>query len=945
MRNSSKMLLGAAAAAVVAGLVPSSARATDYVWTTTAGGALNWQDPANWGGVAFPNAATDTANLSVGLTSNLTVDVGATDVTTGALTLGGTAGAVTTNVTSTGGLLIFNNSAANASLVSGGVAGSTNIVSANIRGGGEVLEVSGANNLSVTGAVQQAGGTLSLRSLMPTGTKVTFSGPISTLDAVDGTTARTLTLNDNAANTGTLEVSGLISGSGQVAVGVNSNSNTLVLGTVILSNANTFGGIVTENRGNLVLANNQALGPGTGSSELRSGNPSTQFGFNIASGTGDDSLNIPTDFRVGQHATFTGNNSIEWSGAVYQGNGRSVINLLPAGKVLKLSGGVAANRDTDTGRNMIFDGTGRTLVTAGLFNVYNSSADVFNDVTTAVGNYTKQGTGVLRVGGTSNYAGTTTISGGLLMFETSAAYGAGAIIASGGGAVGMATGTTTDATFLGKIQAGAVGALALTTGESGATLDFTSGALAGVNGMSVGADEGGITFTGTINPANSKYRLGGGGQLTIPNANTMTGGNAVDIANGGVVVVSANQNYTGATSIIGEAVQSNTARALANNTSPATAVNAPTVLSVASVDNGGNASGLGASPAAASNLVINGGTLLYTGAAGGTDRLFTVDVRGATLDASGTGALALNTAGGANVTSGTGARTLTLTGSNTGNNSVGGTLANGTLGTDTLAVTKTGAGKWVLGGANTYTGGTTVSAGTLSASNGDAFAGGALTVADGATGMIEPGTTKAVTLTTLNTNTSGKFDITNNSAVIRSSSVAAVGASVKTGYAGGAWTGPGINSSTAAGGTTTGIGFADNAVLALTSFKGVSVGPTDVLVKYTYYGDADLDGDVDGNDVGRWATNFTGSGGSTAKTWVEGDWDYDGDVDGNDVGRWAVNFTGSGGGTLNIPSAQPEAVAMLQAMGFTVVPEPTGLVLLGVAGAGLLVRRRRRGHA
>jgi hypothetical protein len=40
--------------------------------------------------------------------------------------------------------------------------------------------------------------------------------------------------------------------------------------------------------------------------------------------------------------------------------------------------------------------------------------------------------------------------------------------------------------------------------------------------------------------------------------------------------------------------------------------------------------------------------------------------------------------------------------------------------------------------------------------------------------------------------------------------------------------------------------------------------------------------------------NFTGSGGSTTKTWTEGDWDYDGDVDGNDVGRWAVNFTGSG---------------------------------------------------
>jgi hypothetical protein len=99
---------------------------------------------------------------------------------------------------------------------------------------------------------------------------------------------------------------------------------------------------------------------------------------------------------------------------------------------------------------------------------------------------------------------------------------------------------------------------------------------------------------------------------------------------------------------------------------------------------------------------------------------------------------------------------------------------------------------------------------------------------------------------------------------------------------------------------------------------------------------------VDGNDVGRWATNFTGSGGSTSKTWVEGDWDYDGDVDGNDVGRWAVNFTGSGGGTLSIPNAQPEAVAMLEAMGFTVVPEPTGLALLALGGGLALCRRQQR---
>jgi autotransporter-associated beta strand protein len=224
-------------------------------------------------------------------------------------------------------------------------------------------------------------------------------------------------------------------------------------------------------------------------------------------------------------------------------------------------------------------------------------------------------------------------------------------------------------------------------------------------------------------------------------------------------------------------------------------------------------------------------------------------------------------------------------------------------------VLKSGDGTIAFSAANTFTGGMTVTGGTLVLANADATAGGAINVADGALAQAQAGLPKAVTVTTLATNTSGKFDLTNNSMVVKAMTSGQVRSLIVPAYNAGAWNGPtGLTSSTAAAGTSTGIGYADNSILGLTNFKGVDVAPADVLVKYTYYGDADLDGDVDGNDVG----------------------------------RWAVNFTGSGGGTLNIANAQPEAVAMLEAMGFTVVPEPTGLAVLGTgAAAGLLGRRRR----
>jgi len=131
-------------------------------------------------------------------------------------------------------------------------------------------------------------------------------------------------------------------------------------------------------------------------------------------------------------------------------------------------------------------------------------------------------------------------------------------------------------------------------------------------------------------------------------------------------------------------------------------------VSVGTLANGGAASDLGASANAAANVVVNGGTLQYTGAAANVDRLFTLGTL-AVLDASGSGALNLNNSGALGYT-GTAARTLTFTGSSTASNTVAAVVADNTGAT---TVTKSGAGTWVLGGANTFSGGVNLTGGEL----------------------------------------------------------------------------------------------------------------------------------------------------------------------------------------------------------------------------------------
>jgi fibronectin-binding autotransporter adhesin len=175
------------------------------------------------------------------------------------------------------------------------------------------------------------------------------------------------------------------------------------------------------------------------------------------------------------------------------------------------------------------------------------------------------------------------------------------------------------------------------------------------------------------------------------------------------------------------------------------------VLSTPLLANGGTASGIGASSSAAANLVLDGGTLQYTGAGADTDRQFTLTTNGGGIDASGSGALNVTSTAGVTL-SGAGARSLTLTGTNTATNTLAAPLGD-SGGASSLV--KAGTGTWRLTGNNSYTGGTFINGGTLLVANnanlGDAA--GRLTL-DGATlnTTATLAMTRPVTLTT-----SGRF--------------------------------------------------------------------------------------------------------------------------------------------------------------------------------------------
>jgi hypothetical protein len=167
-------------------------------------------------------------------------------------------------------------------------------------------------------------------------------------------------------------------------------------------------------------------------------------------------------------------------------------------------------------------------------------------------------------------------------------------------------------------------------------------------------------------------------------------------------------------------------------------------------------------------------------------------------------------------------------------------------------------------------------------SNGGSLSAGSLQLVGGGKVLLSLGHNKVLKTTgvSIDVPRASRIDLSDNAMIVDyngASPHATVRAYIKSGYNGGAWNGAGIVSS--APSTNRRLGYADNSAFPVpkTTFAGSSVDATSILIKFTYSGDADLDGDADGVDIGNWAVNFTDElGGLGSTIWTQGDWDYDG---------------------------------------------------------------------
>ncbi|MEO6874015.1 MAG: autotransporter-associated beta strand repeat-containing protein [Opitutaceae bacterium] len=636
------------------------------VFTTLSTGGLTFSGAGTLtlGSSGINNQSTSGTKLT---STNLVLAVAQTFTNNGALSISG-------NVNNSGLLLTL-----------GGM-GTAGVLSGNLSGTGGLTKT-GAGNWLVSGTNTYAGPTTVNNGTLQIGSSSSLANSAVTINATTSGTAALLDLNGSNATITTLNFGGpggtassnnLSTGSGTLKLGgtVTFTSTGNPLGSTLSGNVDlgaatrTFAvndstGAAADLTVSADISNSSGtsgiIKTGTGTLVL-SGNNSYNGATTVSAGV----LNIQSDTALGSNAagtTVNNNAALQLQNDItVTGDALSVTGsgIGGTGAVRNISGNNTWTGDVTLAGNTTVASNAGLLTFSG--NIINSNrtltvtgagdTTISGVIGNGTGGLTKLGAGTLTLTGANSYKGGTTITSGVVNIQNNTALGT-----SGGGtsvAAGAALHLQNDITVTGEM---------LTLNGTGIASDGVLRNLSGNNtwtgavtlgsnpGATIQSDAGLLTISGGISGNGRTLTVDGAGDTTLSGIIATTSGGITKNGGGTLTLTRAN-TFTGATTINGGNV------------------------SIGADNNLGTAPGA----ATANKLVFNGGTLATTNS-------FTLSAnRGVTLNAGGG---AFDTAS---------STTLTYNG-----------IIAGTGG-----LTTSNSGTLVLGGANTYTGATTLNGGTLS---------------------------------------------------------------------------------------------------------------------------------------------------------------------------------------------------------------------------------------
>ncbi|MBX2893854.1 MAG: autotransporter-associated beta strand repeat-containing protein [Cyclobacteriaceae bacterium] len=397
---------------------------------------------------------------------------------------------------------------------------------------------------------------------------------------------------------------------------------------------------------------------------------------------------------------------------------------------------------------------------------------IISSVISGTGALTKNGAGTITISASNTFTGGVTLNTGTINANNSTCFGtsAGTITINGGSLSNTTAGAITltnypqtwngDFSYFGtqNLDMG-TGSITLTDNRNVSVLSSTLGINGVVSGsFGINKSGGGVlvlggnnTFTGGLGIDAGRVTLANAGALNAgsPNAVSFGTGSTGSLRLNGLSVTISGLNSSGGSPIV-ENAGASTATLTVNtsgvNNFAGLLQNLGPALSLSKSGTGnlalsGNNTYTGGTTLSAGTLAINSATAIGTGA---------LTINGGTLDNTSAGSITLSTnntqnwngnfafAGTQSLNLGTGAVTPNANRQITVNASeltVGGVIGGGAIG-----ITKLGAGTLTLSGANTYTGGFTLNAGTLNINNSNALgATGTFTINGGTIGNTTGG--------------------------------------------------------------------------------------------------------------------------------------------------------------------------------------------------------------